>query len=239
MDNEKKSINTPVHSETETKHEHHQMKHDVSAQKPTDHTAMDHSKMDHSKMDHTKMDHSNMDHTKMGHGAMDHNHSTQGGHGGHAGHHEGMIADFKRRFWVVLMLSIPIVILSSMIQMLFGYHLEFPGSKIILFVLSSIVFFYGGVPFLKGALEEIKTRKLGMMMLITLAIVTAYVYSTLTTFILVGSEFYFELSTLILIMLLGHWIEMKSQMGASKALEELVKLNAGNSPQAGRAWQYY
>ena len=212
MDNEKKSINTPVPSETETKHEHHQMKHDVSAQKPTDHTAMDHSKMDHSKMDHTKMDH----------GAMDH--STQGGHGGHAGHHEGMIADFKRRFWVVLMLSIPIVILSSMIQMLFGYHLEFRGSKIILFVLSSIVFFYGGVPFLKGALEEIKTRKLGMMMLITLAIVTAYVYSTLTTFILVGSEFYFELSTLILIMLLGHWIEMKSQMGASKALEELVKL---------------
>ena len=212
MDNKKKSINTPVPSETETKHEHHQMKHDASAQKPTDHTAMDHSKMDHTKMDHTKMDH----------GAMDH--STQGGHGGHAGHHEGMIADFKRRFWVVLMLSIPIVILSSMIQMLFGYHLEFRGSKIILFVLSSIVFFYGGVPFLKGALEEIKTRKLGMMMLITLAIVTAYVYSTLTTFILVGSEFYFELSTLILIMLLGHWIEMKSQMGASKALEELVKL---------------
>lgn len=212
MDNKKKSINTPVPSETETKHEHHQMKHDISAQKPTDHIAMDHSKMDHTKMDHTKMDH----------GAMDH--STQGGHGGHAGHHEGMIADFKRRFWVVLMLSIPIVILSSMIQMLFGYHLEFRGSKIILFVLSSIVFFYGGVPFLKGALEEIKTRKLGMMMLITLAIVTAYVYSTLTTFILVGSEFYFELSTLILIMLLGHWIEMKSQMGASKALEELVKL---------------
>ena len=212
MDNKKKSINTPVPSETETKHEHHQMKHDASAQKPTDHTAMDHSKMDHTKMDHTKMDH----------GAMDH--STQGGHGGHAGHHEGMIADFKRRFWVVLMLSIPIVILSSMIQMLFGYHLEFRGSKIILFVLSSIVFFYGGIPFLKGALEEIKTRKLGMMMLITLAIVTAYVYSTLTTFILVGSEFYFELSTLILIMLLGHWIEMKSQMGASKALEELVKL---------------
>jgi Cu2+-exporting ATPase len=173
-------------------------------------------------MDHSKMDHTKMDHTKMDHGAMDH--STQGGHGGHAGHHEGMIADFKRRFWVVLMLSIPIVILSSMIQMLFGYHLEFRGSKIILFVLSSIVFFYGGVPFLKGALEEIKTRKLGMMMLITLAIVTAYVYSTLTTFILVGSEFYFELSTLILIMLLGHWIEMRSQMGASKALEELVKL---------------
>jgi len=222
MDNKKKSINTPVPSETETKHEHHQMKHDASAQKPTDHTAMDHSKMDHSKMDHTKMDHTKMDHTKMDHGAMDH--STQGGHGGHAGHHEGMIADFKRRFWVVLMLSIPIVILSSMIQMLFGYHLEFRGSKIILFVLSSIVFFYGGIPFLKGALEEIKTRKLGMMMLITLAIVTAYVYSTLTTFILVGSEFYFELSTLILIMLLGHWIEMKSQMGASKALEELVKL---------------
>ena len=217
MDNEKKPMNTPVPEGTETNTEHHQMNHDDSAQESADHSEMDHTKMDHTKMDHTEMDHSKMDH-----GAMDH--SAHGGHGSHAGHHEGMIADFKKRFWVVLILSVPIVILSSMAQMLLGYHLEFPGSKIILFVLSSIVFFYGGVPFLKGALDEFKARKPGMMMLITLAIVSAYIYSTLTTFGLEGSEFYFELSTLILIMLLGHWIEMKSQMGASKALEELVKL---------------
>jgi len=227
MDNEKKPMNTPVPEGTETNTEHHQMNHDDSAQESADHSEMDHTKMDHTKMDHTKMDHTKMDHTEMDHSKMDHgamDHSAHGGHGSHAGHHEGMIADFKKRFWVVLILSVPIVILSSMAQMLLGYHLEFPGSKIILFVLSSIVFFYGGVPFLKGALDEFKARKPGMMMLITLAIVSAYIYSTLTTFGLEGSEFYFELSTLILIMLLGHWIEMKSQMGASKALEELVKL---------------
>lgn len=202
MDNENKPMKTPDSEGSKVKHEHHQM----------DHSKMDHTEMDQTKMDHTEMDHSAMDHTM------------QEGHGGHAGHHEGMIADFRKRFWVVLVMSIPIVILSSMAQMLFGYHLEFTGSNIILFVLSSIVFFYGGFPFLKGAAEEFKARKPGMMMLITLAIVSAYIYSTLTTFGLEGSEFYFELSTLILIMLLGHWIDMKSQMSASKALEELVKL---------------
>ena len=180
------------------------------------------SKESEAKHEHHQMDNSKMDHTEMDHSAMDH--TMQEAHGSHAGHHEGMIADFRKRFWVVLVLSIPIVILSSMAQMLFGYHLEFTGSNIILFVLSSIVFFYGGFPFLKGAAEEFKTRKPGMMMLITLAIASAYIYSTLTTFGLEGSEFYFELSTLILIMLLGHWIDMKSQMSASKALEELVKL---------------
>lgn len=229
MDKEKKSNNTPVPEGAETNHENHRMNHDDNAQEPAemnhskmDHTEMDHSKMDHSKMDLTEMDHTEVNHSKMDHGSMEH--STDGGHGSHAGHHEGMIADFQKRFWVVLVLSIPIVILSSMAQMLFGYHLEFTGSKIILFVLSSIVFFYGGFPFLKGAVDEFRARKPGMMMLITLAIVSAYIYSTLTTFGLEGSEFYFELSTLILIMLLGHWIDMKSQMSASKALEELVKL---------------
>lgn len=170
--------------------------------------------------DHSKLDHSTMGHQIMRDpGSMDHSRP-----GGHSGHHEAMIADFKKRFWVVLILSIPIVVLSAMFQMLFGYHLEFPGSKILLFLLSSIVFFYGGVPFLKGGLGEFKARKPGMMMLISLAIISSYIYSTLTTFFLPGSEFYFELSTLILIMLLGHWIEMRSQMGASKALEELIKL---------------
>lgn len=91
-------------------------------------------------------------------------------------------------------------------------------------LLSTIVFFYGGKPFLLGAWSEIKDKVPGMMLLISLAIVTAYVYSTLTAFFIEGSDFYFELATLIVIMLLGHWIEMKSIMGTSKALEELIKL---------------
>lgn len=203
MDHENKSMSN---------HEHHHMNHEENIKEQADHSKMNHDETVHSKMDHAKMDHGTGDHSK------------HEGHDDHSGHHEGMIADFKRRFWVVLILSIPVVILSSMIQMLFGYHLEFQGSKILIFVLSSIIFFFGGMPFLRGALEEFRSRKPGMMMLISLAIIAAYIYSTMTTFFLEGSEFYFELSTLILIMLLGHWIEMKSQMGASKALEELIKL---------------
>ena len=143
---------------------------------------------------------------------------------GHAGHHEKMVADYRKRFWIVLLLTIPVTLLSPMIMMLFGYHFEFPGANFIVFGLSTVIFFYGGKPFLKGAWDEWKNRSLGMMMLISLAIVSAYIYSTFTAFFIEGSDFYFELATLILIMLLGHWIEMKSQMGASKALEELIKL---------------
>ena len=142
----------------------------------------------------------------------------------HGDHHTAMIEDFKKRFWVVLVLSFPIIVLSDMVQMLFGYTISFPGSNIILFALSSIVFVYGGIPFFIGAKDEFIDRKPGMMMLITLAITTSYIYSTMTTFFIEGLEFYFELSTLILIMLLGHWIEMRSQLGASRALEELIKL---------------
>lgn len=204
--------------------DHGQMDHSLVDHAQMDHSQMDHSQMDHSQMDHSQMDHAQMDHSQVDHAQMDHSMKADDGHGGHGNHHEAMIKDFKKRFWVVLILSIPIIILSSMTQMLLGYHLEFPGSKIIIFALSSIVFFYGGFPFLKAAKAEFKARTPGMMMLISLAIISAYIYSTLTTFFLTGSEFYFELSTLILIMLLGHWIEMRSQMGASKALEELVKL---------------
>ena len=143
---------------------------------------------------------------------------------GHAGHHEQMVEDYRKRFWIVLLLTIPVTLLSPMIMMLFSYHFEFPGANFIVFGLSTVIFFYGGKPFLEGAWEEWKNRSLGMMMLISLAIVSAYIYSTFTAFLIEGSDFYFELATLILIMLLGHWIEMKSQMGASKALEELIKL---------------
>ncbi|SIN83263.1 Cu2+-exporting ATPase [Carnobacterium alterfunditum] len=182
-----------------------------------DHGGMDHSEMDHSEMDYSEMDHSEMDHSDIDHSSMNHN-------GGHSGHHAMMIEDFKKRFWVSLILAVPISILSPMFQMLFGYDIQFLGSDILLFVLSTILFFYGGKPFLTGAWSELKARTPAMMMLISLAIITAYFYSTLTTFFISGSDFFFELATLIAIMLLGHWIEMKSIMGASKALEALIKL---------------
>lgn len=167
-------------------------------------------------------DHENHSHTAHDdHGHHEHDH---GGHGGHADHHEHMIEDFKKRFWVSLVLAIPITYLSPMIQMLFNYEVTFTGNMVLLFLLSTFVFFYGGKPFLVGAWDEIRTKTPGMMLLISLAIVTAYVYSTLTAFFIAGSDFYFEVATLIVIMLLGHWVEMRSVMGASKALEELIKL---------------
>ena len=144
---------------------------------------------------------------------------------GHEGHnHNSMIADFKKRFYVVLALTIPIMLLSEMIQHFIGVNWQFTGSKYILFALSSAVFFYGGRPFLKGLADEVKAKNPGMMFLIGFAITVAYVYSVAIVFGLQGMDFFWELATLILIMLLGHWIEMKSVAGASKELELLVQL---------------
>ncbi len=145
------------------------------------------------------------------------------GHAGH-NHHAMMIADFKKRFYVVLFLTIPIMLLSMMIQQFIGVDWHFTGSSYILFALSSIVFFYGGRPFLKGLVDEVKAKNPGMMFLIGFAISVAYVYSVAIVFGLQGMDFFWELATLILIMLLGHWIEMKSIAGASKELELLVQL---------------
>src|SRR5208337_5015388 len=102
--------------------------------------------------------------------------------------------------------------------------LRFPGDQYVLFILASFVYFYGGYPFLKGIVNELRARLPGMMTLIAVALTTAYLYSTAVTFGLNGSVLFWELSTLIDIMLLGHWIEMRSVLGASKALEELAKL---------------
>ncbi len=144
---------------------------------------------------------------------------------GHAGHdHMAMIADFKKRFYIVLVLTVPIVLLSPMIQHFAGVNWQFQGSIYLLFSLSTVVFFYGGWPFLTGWLAEVKGRNLGMMTLIGFAISVAYFYSVATVFGLKGMDFFWELTTLILIMLLGHWIEMKSVAGASKELELLVQL---------------
>jgi P-type Cu2+ transporter len=144
---------------------------------------------------------------------------------GHEGHnHNSMIADFKKRFYVVLILTIPIMLLSEMIQHWLDIHISFPGSKYVLLVLSSAVFFYGGWPFLKGLVDEARAKNPGMMFLIGFAITVAYIYSVAIVFGLQGMDFFWELATLILIMLLGHWIEMKSVAGASRELELLVQL---------------
>ncbi len=141
----------------------------------------------------------------------------------HSSHSSG-IADFKKRFYVVLVLTIPIMLLSEMIQHWLNIHISFPGSKYVLLALASVVFFYGGWPFLKGLVGEIRVKNPGMMTLIGFAISAAYIYSAATVFGLKGMDFFWELATLILIMLLGHWIEMKSVAGASRELELLVQL---------------
>lgn len=148
------------------------------------------------------------------------------GHQGHSGH-EGMIEDFKKRFWISIILTIPVLILSPMIQDFLGLEdsLRFSGDILILFIISSVIYFYGGYPFLKGIYDELRIKKKpGMMTLIAIAITTAYVYSSVVAFGFEGDVFFWELATLIDIMLIGHWIEMRSVMSASRALEELAKL---------------
>lgn len=145
-------------------------------------------------------------------------------HEGHHDHHAMMVNDFRHRFFVSLIIMIPILILSPMIQMFISVDWRFTGDKYILFVLSSLLFVYGGKPFLLGAKDELIKRSPGMMTLIAFAISVSYIYSAFAVFLLIGNDFFWELATLIVIMLLGHWIEMKSVMGASRALDDLIKL---------------
>lgn len=159
-----------------------------------------------------------------------HKHNHHEGGSGHA-HHAGMIDDFKKRFYVVLGLTIPIMALSPMIQHWLNVDWSFPGSVYVLLILSSVVFFYGGWPFLTGLVNEVKSKLLGMMTLVAVAITVAYVYSVAIIFGLEGMDFFWELATLILIMLLGHWIEMKSIMSASRELELLVQLMPAEAHQ--------
>lgn len=145
----------------------------------------------------------------------------------HAADHQAMmIADFRRRFWVSLAFTLPILLLSPAVQELLGLggSLRFAGDSYLLFGLASAVFFYGGFPFLKGIIDELRARTPGMMTLIALAISVAYTYSAAVTFGLAGGAFYWELATLIDVMLAGHWIEMRSVLGASRALQELARL---------------
>ena len=152
-------------------------------------------------------------------------HSTHEHHG-RRDHHTHMVADFRRRFWISLALTVPVLLLAPTLQGVLGLEdvLAFPGDRYVQFALASAVFFYGGWPFLIGAVREVARRQPGMMTLIGLAISVAYGYSSIVVFGLPGTVFFWELATLVDIMLLGHWIEMRSVMGASAALEELVRL---------------
>ncbi|MFA6383205.1 MAG: copper-translocating P-type ATPase [Parcubacteria group bacterium] len=152
---------------------------------------------------------------------MKHDHDQEVEYNKHAGH---SIDNFKRKFYISLILTLPILFLSPFIQGLLHISFRFPGDQLVLFLISSFVFFFGGSPFLVGAVSEIKHKALGMMTLISLAIGVAYFYSSAVTFGLKGEVFFWELATLIDIMLLGHWLEMKSVMGVSRALEKLSQL---------------
>ncbi len=181
------------------------------------------------RIDHAKMNHGHEGHSKGAHAGHKRDHQT-GDHAGHSsggGHdHAAMVAEYRKRFWVALALTVPILALAPMIQEFLGVKelLAFPGDSYVLAILSSIVYFYGGWPFLKGLWSEVSARNIGMMTLIGVAITAAYVYSV--AMVIVGSQetFFWELATLIAIMLFGHWIEMKSVMGAGKALEKLAQL---------------
>ena len=149
-----------------------------------------------------------------------------GGHGGSHADHSLMVSDFRKRFWITTLLMVPVLLLSPMIQGFMGIadKFSFPGDVYILFSISTGIFIYGGWPFLVGLYHELKAKNPGMMTLIGLAIGVAYFYSSAIVFGLEGKMFFWELATLIDIMLLGHWIEMKSIMGAGAALEELARL---------------
>src|SRR3989454_2543449 len=147
-------------------------------------------------------------------------------HSHHQGHEGSMVDDFRRRFWISLALTIPVLATSETVQRFFGVRtvLAFPGDRYVEFGFASAVYFYGGWPFLTGLVAELRQKLPGMMTLVGLAISVAYLYSALVVFGLRGSVFFWETATLIDIMLLGHWIEMRSVLGASRALEQLVRL---------------
>ncbi|HUW13958.1 MAG TPA: heavy metal translocating P-type ATPase, partial [Anaerolineae bacterium] len=162
------------------------------------------------------------------HSDHDRKHSTAGEHGeGHGAHvdHSGHEQMFRRRFWISLVLSIPVLFYSPSVQGWLGYTAPaFPGSRWVTPLFAVIVFAYGGVPFLRMAVPELRNRRPGMMTLISLAITVALVYSMATLVLPGQASFFWELVTLIVIMLLGHWIEMRSIRQASGALNELAKL---------------
>jgi Cu2+-exporting ATPase len=205
-------------SESEHKHNAHKMTDDMQSH------SMDHSMRD-DPMEHDMPQHSmhNMEMDHASHAAK----SAHAEHDEHAGHtdHTGHEQMFRNRFWGSLLLSIPVLVFSSMIQDWLGLSVpSFTGSEWIPFIFSLIIFAYGGVPFIKMAVPEVRTREPGMMTLISLAISVALIYSLAAQLFALGEGFFWELVTLIDIMLLGHWLEMRSVRQASGALNELARL---------------
>ena len=186
------------------------------------------------KMDHSKHDHHEMNHSMNGH---DHHNMNQemNGHDHHEMAHGGMdhsmhMGNFKQKFWLSLVLSIPIIVLSPMMGMQLPFQFTFPGSEWVVLVLATVLFVYGGQPFLSGAKMELKMKSPAMMTLIAMGITVAYIYS-LYSFIANKlnphehvMDFFWELATLIVIMLLGHWVEMNAVSNASNALKKLAEL---------------
>ncbi len=175
-------------------------------------------KMDTRHSIHREHDHAQMDAASHDQHSGNNQHA---GHDKHAGHSPGM---FKQRFFVCLGLTLPIIYLSPMFEHWFRYQaIQFPGVNWITPILATIIYFYGGWVFLKGAWYEFR-GKIGMMTLVALAITVSFVYSVAVTLGLKGDSFYWELATLVDVMLLGHWMEMASVQGASRALEHLADL---------------
>ncbi len=166
-------------------------------------------------------------HSEHVHSEHEHGRHEYGGHNrSKHNHHAHTVADFRKRFIVSAIITLPVLLLSPLIQSFLNIEevMKFPGDIYVLFVLSTVLFFYGGWPFLKGLYSELRSKQPGMMTLIGIAITVAYFYSSAVVFGLEGMVFFWELATLIVVMLLGHWIEMKSVIGASGALNELARL---------------
>ena len=190
---------------------------------PEQHEEMKQAEMKHGQ--HGEMEHEGHEpHAEMRHEGTEHEGHGAAGGKGHGNHHAHMLEDFRKRFIVSLVLTFPVLLLSSTIQDFFNFELRVQGSDYLSFLFSSVIYFYGGYPFLRGIKEELSEKSPGMMTLIAIAISVAYFYSSAVVFGLHGEVFFWELVTLIDVMLLGHWLEMRSVMGASRALEELVKI---------------
>src|SRR5690625_1645314 len=138
--------------------------------------------------------------------------------------HSHHISDYWKRFLISTIVTVPVLLLSPMIQQWLGFEISFPGDSYVLAILSTFIFIYGGYPFLKGLYDEVKDNAIGMMTLIGIAITVAWAYSLAVTFGLEGMDFYWEMATLIVVMLIGHYFEMKSVMGASRSLDLLVQM---------------
>ncbi|WP_313468291.1 copper-translocating P-type ATPase [Streptococcus parasuis] len=199
--------------------------------KHSSHSHHNHGDMDHSKHDHNEMEHSQMDHSKMNHSAMDHSEMDHGAMGGHAHHHHG---SFKEIFLKSLPLGIAILLITPLMDIQLPFQIIFPYADVVAAILATILYIYGGKPFYMGAKDEFNSKAPGMMSLITLGITVSYAYSVyaVAARYVTGEhvmDFFFEFATLLLIMLLGHWIEMKAlgEAGdAQKALAELLPKDA-------------